>query len=249
MLSLVPAIDLLRGQCVRLFQGQYDQETVYEKDPVAVALRWQEYEAQRVHVVDLDAARGGSEGYADNRETIARICSALDIPVQVGGGVRTIDDVRAVLGLGAQRVILGTSAVRDPDLVAQAVKEFGGDRVVVGIDAKDGEVRVQGWTEGSGLGAVEFAQQMEDLGIQRIIYTDIGRDGTMEGPNLDAYRTLGSSLRFVRITASGGVGSQDDLDALWRLYAVRVDSVIVGRALYEGKIDPHVIQRFRSHTH
>ncbi len=233
MLLLIPAIDLRGGQCVRLHQGRYDRETVYERDPIAVARLWQHQRAAWLHVVDLDAARGGSGDRANNRTEIAGICEALDIPVQVGGGIRTLDDVRLVLSLGARRVILGTSAARDPGMVGEAVRRYSADRIVVGIDARGGEVRVQGWTEGSGLDAIDFALDMERRGVRRIVYTDISRDGTMQGPNLAAYRALGSRLSAAHITASGGVGSYQDLVTLDALQPFRVDSVVVGRALYE----------------
>ncbi len=232
MVLVIPAIDLRGGQCVRLLQGSYERETVYFDDPVQMAKLWRVQNAKVLHVVDLDAARSGDD---DNRDTIGAICRAIDIPVQVGGGIRTIDQVAGMLESGVYRVVLGTAAVREPDLVSEAVARFGSQKIVVGIDARDGEVRVEGWTEGSGLDAVDFALDMERRGCCRIVYTDISRDGTLEGPNLDAYRALGSRLSRVRLTASGGVGSYRDLLALSTLKEYRVDSVIVGRALYENR--------------
>lgn len=232
MFLVIPAIDLRGGQCVRLHQGSYARETVYFDDPVKMAKLWRVQNARVLHVVDLDAARSGAE---NNRSIIRAICQALDIPVQVGGGIRTMEDIDRALEAGVYRVVLGTAAVRDPDLVSEAVARHGASRIVVGIDARDGEVRVEGWTEGSGLDAVAFALDMEQRGCCRIVYTDIARDGTMEGPNLDAYRALGSRLTTARITASGGVGDYRDLIALAGLRDVRVDSVIVGRALYENR--------------
>jgi phosphoribosylformimino-5-aminoimidazole carboxamide ribotide isomerase len=232
MFLVIPAIDLRGGRCVRLHQGSYSRETVYFDDPVKMAKLWRVQNARVLHVVDLDAARGGE---THNREIIREICATLDIPVQVGGGIRSIDDIREALAAGVARVVLGTSAARDPDLVSEAVARFGARRIVVGIDARDGEVRVEGWTEGSGLDAVDFALEMERRGCCRIVYTDISRDGTMEGPNIEAYRSLGSRLKGTRITASGGVGDYRDLIALASLRDVGVDSVIVGRALYENR--------------
>ncbi|MDX1548153.1 MAG: 1-(5-phosphoribosyl)-5-[(5-phosphoribosylamino)methylideneamino]imidazole-4-carboxamide isomerase [Rhodothermales bacterium] len=232
---VIPAIDVRGGRCVRLYQGSYQRETVYYDDPVKMAKLWRVQNARVLHLVDLDAARGGSADRDDNRAVIGRICAELDIPVQLGGGVRSMDDIQAALDLGVYRVVLGTAAVRDPDLVEAAVERFSCRRIVVGIDARDGEVRVEGWTEGSGVDAVAFAQDMERRGVRRIVYTDISRDGTMEGPNVDAYRTLGKHLEKTRITASGGVGSYRDLLALMELKTYRVDSVIVGRALYENR--------------
>lgn len=233
MIQLIPAIDVLDGRCVRLHQGRYDRETVYERNPAVMARAWQRQHATWLHVVDLDAARGGSRSRAHNRAEIAAICRAVEIPVQVGGGIRTLDDIDAVLRLGASRVILGTSAALKPSMISDAVQRFSPAQIVVGIDAKGGEVRVQGWTEGSGLDATAMALDMERRGVRRIVYTDIARDGTMKGPNLAAYRALGSHLGAAQITASGGVGSFRDLTALDALQPYRVDSVIVGRALYE----------------
>jgi phosphoribosylformimino-5-aminoimidazole carboxamide ribotide isomerase len=229
---VIPAIDLRDGKCVRLFQGAYEQETVYFDDPVKMAKLWRVQNAQVLHVVDLDAARSGG---LDNRNVIRSICNELDIPVQVGGGIRTMDDVEEILGLGVYRVIIGTAAVREPELVSEAVARYSCSRVVVGIDARDGEVRIDGWTEGSGVDAMDLAVDMENRGIRRIIYTDISRDGTLRGPNFEAYRTLGERLGRVRITASGGVGGFDDLMRLKELESCRVDSVIIGRALYENR--------------
>ncbi len=235
MILVIPAIDLRGGRCVRLHQGSYADETIYFEDPVKMAKLWRVQNARTLHVVDLDAARGGSDDCADNRDVIRAMAGALDVPIQLGGGIRTMDDIEAALELGAYRVILGTAAVKRPDLVSEAVARFGCARVVVGIDARDGEARIQGWTEGSGVDAVELALDMEARGVRRIIYTDIGRDGTLEGPNVDAYRTLGTHLTQAHVTASGGVGQFEDLLKIQGLAPYGVDSVIVGKALYENK--------------
>ncbi len=229
---VIPAIDLRDGRCVQLHQGDYDEETVYFDDPVKMAKLWRVQNAQTLHVVDLDAARGQGD---DNRSVIQDMCDALDIPIQLGGGIRSMEQIESALDMGVYRVILGTAAVKNPDLVEQAVAKFSCHQVVVGIDARDGEVRVEGWTEGSGLDAVEFAREMEDRGVRRIVYTDISRDGTMSGPNVQAYRTMGSALSEARITASGGVGDYDDLLSIETLQPYGVDSVIVGTALYENR--------------
>lgn len=229
---VIPAIDLRDGKCVRLYQGSYEQETVYYDDPVKMARLWRIQNARVLHVVDLDAARNDGR---DNREVVRQICNELDIPVQLGGGIRSMEDIEEALGLGVYRVIIGTAAVRNPQLVSEAVDRFTCSRVVVGIDARHGEVRLDGWTEGSGVQAVDLALDMEDRGVRRIIYTDIGRDGTMKGPNIEAYRTLGKRLNRVRITASGGVGGYQDLIRLKELKPYRVDSVVIGRALYENR--------------
>ena len=194
MLLVIPAIDLRAGCCVRLYQGSYEKEKVYFEDPVKMAKLWRVQNARVIHVVDLDAARGGEE---HNRGVIRAICDELDIPIQVGGGIRTMDDIDRALEAGVYRVVIGTAAVRDPDLVSEAIDKYGCSRIVVGIDARGGEVRVEGWTEGSGVDAVEMALDMEERGCRRIVYTDISRDGTLEGPNTDAYRELGSRLSKV----------------------------------------------------
>lgn len=231
MLLVIPAIDLRGGRCVRLYQGSYERETVYFDDPVKMARLWRVQNARVLHVVDLDAARG--QGH--NRDVIGAICQALDIPIQVGGGIRTLEDIEALLAQGVYRVVLGTAAVREPDLVSEALARYGCSRIVVGIDAREGEVRIEGWTAGSGLDAVELALDMERRGVRRFVYTDISRDGTLEGPNIEMYRSLGRHLQKARITASGGVGGYRDLMRLQELEPYRVDSVIIGRALYENR--------------
>lgn len=232
---VIPAIDLRDGRCVRLRQGRYEDETVYFEDPVRMAKLWRVMNAKVLHLVDLDAARTTADTAADNRDVIARIAAALDVPVQVGGGIRTMADIEAMLDLGVYRVVLGTAAVRDPELVSEAVRRFGASRIVIGIDAKDGEVRTEGWEAGSGVGAVDLAVDMEARGVRRFVYTDISRDGTLEGPNIDAYREMTTALTRARVSASGGVGSYLDLLALQAIEASGVDSVIVGRALYENR--------------
>jgi phosphoribosylformimino-5-aminoimidazole carboxamide ribotide isomerase len=233
MTLVIPAIDLRDGRCVQLHQGDYDEETVYFDDPVKMAKLWRVQNARTLHMVDLDAARGDEAN--NNRDVIRDICDVLDIPVQLGGGIRSMERIAEVLDMGVYRVILGTAAVRNPALVEEAIDRFSAQRVVVGLDARDGEVRVQGWTEGSGLDAVEFAQEMEGRGVRRFVYTDINRDGTLEGPNIEAYRELADNLSTAKITASGGVGGYDDLLAIQTLEPYGVDSVIVGTALYENQ--------------
>ena len=233
---VIPAIDLRGGRCVRLRQGCYEDETVYFDDPLRMAKLWRVMNAKVLHLVDLDAARTASAAApADNRAVVARIAAGLDIPVQVGGGSRTPEDIETMLNLGVYRVVLGTVAAREPDLVSEAVARFGQSRIVVGIDARDGEARTEGWESGSGIDAVDLALDMEARGVRRIVYTDIARDGTLDGPNVQAYRDMGARLTHARITASGGVGGYRDLLALQSLEPARVDSVIVGRALYENK--------------
>ncbi|MEM6782243.1 MAG: 1-(5-phosphoribosyl)-5-[(5-phosphoribosylamino)methylideneamino]imidazole-4-carboxamide isomerase [Bacteroidota bacterium] len=240
---IIPAIDLRGGRCVRLRQGRYEDETVYFDDPVEMAKLWRVQNARVLHLVDLDAARArhGENAETDNTATIQRIAEALDIPVQVGGGVRTMADIDAMLTRGVYRVILGTAAAKNPDLVSEALAKHSCSRIVVGIDAKDGEVRIAGWEEGSGLDAVEFALDMEARGVRRIVYTDISRDGMMQGPNVEAYRALGQRLSRCRLTASGGVSGYEDLLTLQTLAPLGVDSAIVGRALYENAFPCQVL--------
>ena len=220
---------------MRLYQGSYDKETVYFEDPVKMAKLWRVQNCRVLHLVDLDAARSGVGETPHNREVIRKVCTCLDIPVQVGGGIRTLEDITEVLDMGAYRVIIGTAAVKNPELIEEAIALHGAHAICVGIDAKDGEVRIDGWLEGSGQDAVELAVQMEAKGCRRIIYTDISRDGTLAGPNLEAYRTLGRHLSKAKITASGGVGNYQDLINVATLKDSGVDSVIAGRALYENK--------------
>lgn len=236
MLLVIPAIDLRGGHCVRLRQGNYEDETVYFDDPVKMAKLWRVQNAKVLHLVDLDAARTSRPEEADaNRAIIREIAESLDIPVEVGGGIRSMEDIEAMLEAGVYRVVLGTVAVREPDLVEEAVRKHSCSRIVVGIDARGGEVRVDGWERGSGIDAVDLALDMERRGVRRFIYTDIARDGTLEGPNVEAYRTLGNALEKAHITASGGVGGYRDLLRLQELAPLGVDSVIVGRALYENR--------------
>jgi len=228
-MTIYPAVDIKDGRCVRLRQGSYSDMTVFGDDPLEMALRWQEAGARFLHVVDLDGARG--QGH-NNRVLIGSIIKALDIPVQTGGGIRTMADIDEVLSLGAARVILGTSAVRDPGLVEQAVSKYGA-RIAVGIDAKSGLVAIEGWEQTSRFTAVDFAERMEKLGVETIIYTDIARDGMLAGPNLEAMAEMQRSVSMA-VIASGGVSSIDDLI---RLKQTGVAGAIVGKAIYTGAID------------
>ena len=227
---VIPAIDLSEGRCVRLAQGDMQRKTVYSDDPAEMARLWAAGGARIIHVVDLDGAVSGERA---NAGALKAICEATEVPVEVGGGIRTIEDVRQVLSLGARWAILGTAALRDPDMLRAALAEFG-EAVVVGIDARDGRVAVQGWTEDTGVLAMDLAQQMEALGVRRIIATDIATDGVLTGPNLPAMRALAEALG-IEVTASGGVSSLEDIRALATLEPLGVTSCIVGRALYEGK--------------
>lgn len=229
---ILPAIDLKSGRCVRLLQGVATAETVYSDDPVAMAQNFEAQGAKRLHVVDLD---GAFEGKGANREKIAAIVQALPIPVQVGGGVRTREDISQLLELGVASVIIGTMAVKQPEELQQALEEFGGERVILGIDSRNRKVAVEGWQEGTELEDVAFARSWKAHGASRVIFTDIARDGMLTGPNLQALEDMARRSEM-RVTASGGVSSLEDLQALKSLEAAGVDQVIVGKAIYEGKI-------------
>ena len=233
-LLVIPAIDILDGKCVRLHQGAYDRPTVYLEDPVKMAQLWRVQNARTLHVVDLNAARGEVEQARKNREIIGRISEVLDIPIQTGGGIRTMEDIADLLSRGVYRVILGTAAIRTPELVDEAIQTFGAHRIAVGLDARDGEVRVQGWLEGSGRMLLDVAREMEARGCRRLIVTDISRDGTLQGVAVETYRQLAETLQHAHITASGGVSGYRDLRELARIAPGKVDSVIIGKALYEN---------------
>lgn len=228
-MELIPAIDLKDGRCVRLYQGDFAQSTVYSDDPVAMALSWVAQGATRLHVVDLDGARNGRP---TNIDAVLAIVRAVSVPVQLGGGLRREEDVDAALALGVERVILGTVAVEQTELVARLVSRFD-ERIIVGVDARAGMVATAGWTETADVLAVDLVHHMADLGVRRVIYTDISRDGTLTEPNFDALAELiwpGGPA----IVASGGIAQ---LAHLRRLAALGAESAIVGKALYDGKID------------
>ncbi|MBK7949583.1 MAG: 1-(5-phosphoribosyl)-5-[(5-phosphoribosylamino)methylideneamino]imidazole-4-carboxamide isomerase [Deltaproteobacteria bacterium] len=231
--ELIPAIDLLGGRAVRLTQGRYDAATVYDDDPSAVAARFAAIGVKRIHVVDLDGAKAGRPVQA---ESVRRILAAVGrIPVQMGGGLRTLEGVDEALSWGLDRVILGTVALRDPELVKRAAAKHPG-RIVVGIDARDGRVAVEGWTEGSEILAVDLGRRFEDAGVAAIVYTDIARDGMLTGPNLEATARLASALS-IPVIVSGGVATSADVVASARLRDENICGVIVGRAIYTGGVD------------
>jgi phosphoribosylformimino-5-aminoimidazole carboxamide ribotide isomerase len=226
-----PAIDLRGGRCVRLRQGAFDQETVYGDDPVAVARGFEAVGARWLHVVDLDGARAGHPVQA---ELVAAICAAVGIPVQVGGGLRDAAAVDAVLAAGAARAVVGTVAVEDPGLARRLCRAHP-DRIAIGLDARDGRLRVAGWTEGSELTPAVLAGQAEEIGAAAIIYTDIGRDGTEDGPDVDGTRRVARAAG-VPVVASGGIGTLEHVRAVAALAADGVAGVIIGRALYTGAL-------------
>jgi phosphoribosylformimino-5-aminoimidazole carboxamide ribotide isomerase len=232
-MKLYPAIDLKGGACVRLKRGNMDSATIYSQDPAAQALAWQAAGFTYLHVVDLDGAFAGT---SRNTEAVASILAAATIPVQLGGGVRDMGAIERWLAAGVTRVILGSAALKNPALVRQAARAHPG-RIVVGIDARGGMVAVEGWAETSDLPALDLARRVEDAGVAAIIYTDIARDGMLGGLNLD--ETLAcAAATSIPVIASGGVGSLADLEALRARADSRLDGVIVGRALYDGRIDP-----------
>lgn len=229
---IFPAIDLRAGKCVRLIQGDFEKETVYSDDPQATALRWQSCGAKFLHVVDLDGARAGSP---QNLDAIKKILDAVDIPIEVGGGIRTLDDMAKLLSLGVRRVILGSVAVENPALVSEAVKRFG-DKIVVGIDARGGFVATHGWEKSSGVAAADLAKKIAAAGVKTIIYTDISKDGMLSGVNASAFAELAKSSG-AQIVASGGVKSIEDIRALKAVESSGVVGVIVGKAIYTGSLD------------
>ncbi len=230
-MDVIPAIDLLDGKCVRLYQGDYNQSEVFNDDPVEVAKQWVDQGAPRIHLVDLDGAK---VGHPVNQSAIEAIVQAVSVPVQVGGGLRDRNSVKTLLDLGVRQTILGTVAVESPDLVAELCQEFP-RQIVVGIDARNGKVATRGWLETSEVLATELAQQMAQLGAAAIIYTDIHRDGTLQGPNKESLRELASTIS-IPVIASGGVSSLTDVLSLFSLVPVGVSGMIIGRALYTNAV-------------
>jgi len=230
-MDVIPAIDIMSGRCVRLYQGDYARSQVFNDNPAEVAKQWVEQGASLLHVVDLDGAKAGK---LVNLAAIASIVQAVSVPVQVGGGLRDKASVSQLLGMGVERIILGTVAVEQPTLVQQLCQEFPG-QILVGIDARNGKVATKGWLETSEVAAGDLAGQMSQLGVAAIVYTDIHRDGTLAGPNLDALRELASGVSIPAI-ASGGVSSITDLLSLLALEPLGVSGAIVGRALYTGDV-------------
>jgi phosphoribosylformimino-5-aminoimidazole carboxamide ribotide isomerase len=230
-MDVIPAIDLLGGRCVRLYQGDYAQSQVFSENPVDVAQSWVDQGATRLHLVDLDGAKAGK---LVNLEAIGAIAQAVDIPIEVGGGLRDRSSVEKLFDLGVTWAILGTVAVEQPQLVQQLCEQFP-QKIIVGIDARNGLVATHGWLETSQVLATQLAVQMQEMGAAAIIYTDIYRDGTLQGPNLDALRELASAISLP-IIASGGVSSITDLLNLLVLQPQGVKGVIIGRALYTGDI-------------
>lgn len=229
---IIPAIDLREGQCVRLIQGDPKQVTVFSDDPVETAKQWEELGAPVIHLVDLD---GAFVGEPQNLNVVKQISRAVSVPLQLGGGIRSMDMVERVLDAGVQRVILGTAAIAEPDLVQEACRRYG-EKIAVGIDSKDGLVAVEGWESTVEKTFLELGQEVKDWGVTRIIFTDTRRDGTMRGPNLESIRLIAEKLG-IKIIAAGGVSSMDDLWALKELEPIGLEGVIVGKALYMGTVE------------
>lgn len=227
---LFPAIDIRGGKCVRLLKGRFDQETVFADRPADMAIKWQSQGGKYLHIVDLD---GALQGRPVNLEAIRDIITNVNVPVQLGGGIRNIESIEAWLEAGVSRVILGSIAVKNPDLVKEACHKFG-ERIVVGIDAKDSEVAVEGWGISGGVKATELAKRMADVGVARIIYTDISRDGTLSGVNVESTVELARAAG-VPVIASGGVAGMDDVYKV--AAAPEIEGMIIGKALYTGKIE------------
>ena len=228
---IFPAIDIRGGKCVRLTEGDFARETVFADDPAEMARRWADEGAQYLHVVDLD---GALRGAPVNLDAVSRILAAVDIPVQLGGGLRDRRGVEAALASGVSRVILGSAAVKNPALVAELCAEYG-EKIVVGIDARGGVVSVEGWSESGGVGAAALARQMAQAGVRRVIYTDISRDGTLGGVNAAATAQLARESGL-RVIASGGVAGLADIRAVKAVEADGVEGVIAGKALYTGAL-------------
>jgi len=229
-MRLYPAIDIKNGQCVRLKQGKFDDVLVYSDKPHEVAMQWEECNASYIHVVDLD---GALEGRFTNSEALKKIVDSVAIPVQTGGGIRTCSDIEKNLELGISRVIIGTKAVQSPAFVEEMIKTFGADKIVVGIDARNGMVAIEGWEKISGTSAIELAHVMRECGVNTIVYTDIAKDGMLQGPNLTHTKEM-IDKTGLEIIASGGVSKMKDLDDL---EGIGAKGVIIGKALYEKRID------------
>jgi phosphoribosylformimino-5-aminoimidazole carboxamide ribotide isomerase len=242
--EIIPAIDIRGGKCVRLLQGDYARETVFGEDPVEMARRWEGEGAGRLHVVDLDAARTGEPV---NLAIVGRIAAALSIPVQMGGGVRSREAVLRALDSGIQRAIVGTAAAADPDTARALFGEFG-ERLILGLDARDGRAAVAGWTETTSWDAVDLAREMAAAGARRIIFTDIATDGMGSGPSLESTRRLAEAME-IPIIASGGVGSDEHVLQVSELAPAGVEGVIVGKALYTNAVQlPRVLGRLAEKT-
>lgn len=228
---VIPAVDIRGGRCVRLLRGVPEYETVFDEDPVETALRWESEGARLLHVVDLDGAFAGKPV---NQEIIEDLAKRVGVPVEVGGGIREAGDARRYLEKGVARVVIGTRAFTDPAWLADLAGELG-ERLVVGVDAREGRVAVSGWTGAAGLSPLDAVAGLEEAGVRRIIYTDISRDGTLEGPNFDGIEAVARAAA-IPVIASGGVGGMEDIERVRQMRYLGVEGIIVGMALYRGKV-------------
>ena len=226
---IFPAIDILNGQCVRLIQGDYNQEKIYSNSPIDMAKKWEAKGAEFIHIVDLDGAKTGD---SINKKVILDIAKTVNIPVQVGGGIRSLDIISTYLENGVHRVIIGTAAINDPAFLKAAVEKYG-DKIAVSLDARNGYVATDGWTDTSDVAALDLVKQLEEIGVKTIVYTDIAKDGMLQGPNLQEQQTINEATSM-NVIASGGVTTKEDVE---NLQALNMYGTIIGKALYDGKLD------------
>ena len=231
---IIPAIDIRDGKCVRLVKGRLEEETVYSDNPAEMARLWEETGAPMLHLVDLDGAFAGE---SKNLSVIGRIRESVTIPLQLGGGIRTLEAMENILAMGVNRLVLGTAAVQDPELLGQAVAKFG-DKIAVGVDNKEGKVAVEGWKSYSSQGVLDFARSLEQIGVTRVIYTDTSRDGTLVGPNIEGIREFLQTVPGIRIIISGGIASIDNLKVLVEMSRSypNIEGAILGKSLYSNAI-------------
>ena len=242
---IIPAIDIRDGKCVRLFQGDYDQETVYNEDPVSQAKAWAGHGARMIHIVDLDAARDGT---SHNRDIIEKIASGVPCDIEVGGGVRSFEDVKDLFNAGVARVIIGSKAIEAPQFIKDLIEEYGAGRIVVGIDSRHRMVSYHGWTEDTEYRDVEFLHFLSSrTGLKHVIYTDIMKDGTLTGPNIPALEEMMNVSLDVNVICSGGISSESDVETVSLLKNPNIEGVILGKALYNGRIDLEaVIKKYQN---
>lgn len=226
---IFPAIDILNGQCVRLIQGDYNREKIYSNSPIEMAKQWEDKGAEYIHIVDLDGAKTGD---SINKSVIQDIAKTVNIPVQVGGGIRSLEIIATYLDNGVSRVIIGTAAIQDPDFLKAAVEKYG-DKIAVSLDARNGYVATDGWTDTSQVKALDLIKQLETIGVSTIVYTDIAKDGMLQGPNLEEQQLINEATT-IDVIASGGVTTKVDVD---NLQTLNMYGAIIGKALYDGKLD------------